>query len=60
VIPVANGAACPFEDVASSGGWGVNIGPVAAVGHGEYAGGGWFEGTACLDDQGVGLLLTGW
>ena len=46
MIPVAIGAACPFEDVASSGGcWGVNIGPVAAVGDGEYAGGGAFEGT---------------
>ena len=44
MIPVAKGAACPLEDVASSGGcWGVNIGPV--VGHDEYAGGGWFEGT---------------
>jgi hypothetical protein len=46
VIPVVIGAACLFEDVASSGGcWGVNIGPVAAVGDSEYIGGGAFEGT---------------
>jgi hypothetical protein len=46
VIPAATGAACSFEDVASSGGyWGVNIRPVAAVGDSEYAGGGAFEGT---------------
>lgn len=39
MIPVETGAACSFEDVASSGGCcGVNIGP-------EYAGGGASEGT---------------
>jgi hypothetical protein len=38
VVSVATGAACSFEDVASSGGcWGVNIGQVAAVGDGEYS-----------------------
>ena len=46
MIPVVIGAACPFEDVASSGGcWGVSVEPVAAVGDGVYAGGGSFEGT---------------
>jgi len=45
VIPIVIGTACLFEDIASSGSyWGVNIGPVAAVGDSKYVSGGWFEG----------------
>lgn len=46
MFSVAMGEICSLEDEASSGGcWDVNIGPVAAVGDREYAGGGAFEAT---------------
>ena len=45
MILIVISAACLFEDVASfSGYWGVNIRLVAAVGDGEYIGGGAFKG----------------
>jgi len=39
VILVIKNMACLLKDIASSGDcWGMNIGPVAVVGHNEYIG----------------------